>query len=136
MDYYAYTGDTSILAQYADKVGSLILPLLQTVLTNPDPSKGTPGLGFVGWDDRTGAGFSNSSCVECELDLRMILLRVANETSVAYKGVNGSLATALGKGATALALLLRKPAPDGQPWYAVATPELVPTVANINTYGA
>ena len=60
MDYYQFTGETAVLVTYADKIASLLGPLfLRTIPLQ----RGQPGLGFVGWDDRTGAGFSNSSCV-------------------------------------------------------------------------
>lgn len=76
-----------------------------------------PGLGFVGWDDRTGAGFSNSSCIECEWDYRMILLRTLNETAVAFKSTNTSLSTFCSKATSTLVQSLRKDSADGKPWH-------------------
>jgi hypothetical protein len=117
LDYFQYTGNTTLLAEYAPKVAELLTTLLSTTLANPDLHSGQPGLGFVGWDDRTGAGFSNSSCVECERDFRMILLRTANESAVAYAGVNDTLAAGLAASATKLAKALRQPTPSGADWH-------------------
>ena len=119
IDYYHYTGNSSLLKQHSAKMGQLLWELLKTVLTHPDPSSRQPGLGFVGWDDRTGAGFSNSSCVECERDFRMILLRAANETAVALaiSGVDPQLAATLKQKSALLAQMLRRPTVTGHPWH-------------------
>ena len=84
MDFYHYTGISTVLSEHEPMVAHLLTSLIKTVLASPNPQSGQPGLGFVGWDDRTGAGFSNSSCVECELDFRMLLLRTVNESARAY----------------------------------------------------
>ena len=78
----------------------------------------TEGLRFVGWDDRTGAGFSNSSCAECERDFRFLTLRAVNETADLMKTVNATMASYLKEGARTLADHLRMPVNgSGAPWY-------------------
>ena len=65
------------------------------------------------------SGFSNSSCVECEHDFAMILLRTVNETAVAYRGVNDTFAAYLQNGAKRLGTVLRRPDTEtGEPWHA------------------
>ena len=116
MDYYHYTGDSSILATYGTKIASLLEPLFnKTVPFRPS----SPPLGFVGWDDRTGAGFSNSSCVECEWDFRMIYLRALNETAIVYtrEKLHLSLAAFCAHATAVLGTELRKDATDGRPWH-------------------
>jgi alpha-L-rhamnosidase len=118
LDFYSYTGNKTVLANHAPMVAHLLTNLLSTVLSNPDPHSGQPGLGFVGWDDRTGGGFSNSSCVECELDFRMLLLRAVNESAKAYADVNATLASTLASGAAQLVVDYRKPvASSGAEWH-------------------
>jgi hypothetical protein len=110
-------GDGAVLAQYSTSVAGIVRPLIADVLSGKQPH-----LGFVGWDDRTGAGFANSSCVECERDFTMILLRAVNESAAAYgdagAGHNASLALELKTAAKALASMLRLPGKDGRPWHA------------------
>ena len=122
LDYYSYVGDGAVLANYSKNVAGYVRPLIADVLSaNWSPRNQQPHLGFVGWDDRTGGGFANSSCVECERDFSMILLRVVNESARAYGdpgvGHNASLALELKTAATALAAKLRLPSADGRPWH-------------------
>lgn len=44
----------------------MVMPLQKLTRAVAEAKDQKTGLRFVGWDDRTGAGFSNSSCVECE----------------------------------------------------------------------
>ena len=44
LDYFHYSGDATILTEYADKVQSLLTPLVHNWLHGSKP-----GLGFVGW---------------------------------------------------------------------------------------
>eukprot|EP00937_MAST-01D_sp_MAST-1D-sp2_P005240 g5240.t1 len=129
LDLFWYAGNSTLLATYEAQVRSILVPLLAEVLGG-----GQPGLGFVGWDDRTGAGFSNPGCAECQRDFRMILLRAANETAAAYAWAGGggggggpanaSFARELHAQSAALATQLRRPVTAGtstgaaqQPWH-------------------
>ena len=115
IDYYSFTGDASVLLLHEAKVRELLMPLLGQRL-----SGGSPHLGFVGWDDRTGAGFSNSSCAECERDFSFVLLRAANESAAVWEtgagGANVTFGRELREQARALATLLRTP--TRAPWHA------------------
>ena len=83
-------------------------------------------------DDRTGAGFSNSSCVECEHDHRFILLRTLNESAAAYKSLNASFAATLAADAASLAKALRGDTAAGQPWH---TALLLPSASDVVNSG-
>jgi hypothetical protein len=108
---FSYTGDAAILQQYQ---AELRKKLATALAKTHDPKT---GLRFIGWDDRTGAGFSDSQCAECEHDFRFLVLRAVNETAVMMASVNSTMAAGLAAEAMSLTATLRKPTADGAPWY-------------------
>jgi hypothetical protein len=115
VDYYTYTGDNTILQEYQMQLLQKLTRALQEA-ENP-----TTGLRFVGWDDRTGAGFSNSSCAECERDFHFLTLRAVNETAdlMTQSGTNASMGRYLKAQALSLAARLRHPlgGDSGAAWH-------------------
>ena len=114
VDYYCYTGDKTILHQYQSQLLQKLTRALQEA-KNPKTA-----LRFVGWDDRTGAGFSNSSCAECERDFRFLTLRAVNETAdlLSQSGTNASMGGYLKAQAQSLAAALRQPVGgSGAAWH-------------------
>jgi hypothetical protein len=116
MDYYHYTGDGAVLATYAAHIEQTMMPLVKNAMSDP-----LIHLGFVGWDDRTGGGFANSSCVECNKDFHFILLRAVNDSAHAYAapgaGQNTTFAAELSAAVNSLVAYLRQPLANGAPWY-------------------
>ena len=67
IDYYNYTGDASFLKEYqanADK-------RLEKAFKEYDP---LPKLGFMGWDERLGAGFENPQTGEAQNTYKMLCI--------------------------------------------------------------
>jgi len=81
MDYYNYTGDTSMLDGY--------LATAMAKLDHAYTSYGTnPNLVFYGWDERLGAGFQNASCAESQNAYKMLSIRAWKEFA-AMMGAHG-----------------------------------------------
>jgi hypothetical protein len=81
IDYYNYTGDASFLKEYqanADK-------RLEKAFKEYDP---LPKLGFMGWDERLGAGFENPQTGEAQNTYKMLCINAWTQFANAMSSVN------------------------------------------------
>jgi len=74
IDYYKYTGDTSILINYIENAGAKLDDAYKVYGTNPN-------LEFFGWDERLGSGFEHPNLPEPQNAYKMLSIRVWKEFS-------------------------------------------------------
>jgi len=80
-DYYNYTGDTAFLKAYAGNAGKR----LQQAFEEYDS---LPSLGFMGWDERLGAGFEEPQAAEAQLTYRLLCINAWKQFSKAMLSIN------------------------------------------------
>ena len=71
VDYYDYTGDRALLAQY--------IPNVQGKLSQAEAWFHDPKPNFYGWDDRLGSGFMDSGCDEACEAYRMLFIETCRQ---------------------------------------------------------
>ncbi|MHC4122530.1 MAG: alpha-L-rhamnosidase-related protein [Planctomycetota bacterium] len=78
LDYYYYTGDSKTLENYVSNIETKLQNGLKIYGTNPY-------LRFVGWDERVGAGFEESSCTESQNVYKMLFIQTCKQFSSAMQ---------------------------------------------------
>jgi len=81
IDYYNYTGDAGFLQAYASNADRR----LQKAYNEYDI---LPQLGFMGWDERLGAGFENTQIEEARNTYRMLCINGWKQFSKAMYSIN------------------------------------------------
>lgn len=81
IDYYNYTGDTKFLSDYAGNADKR----LEIAYNEYDK---LPRLGFMGWDERLGAGFENPQIMEAQNTYKMLCINAWKQFSKAMASVN------------------------------------------------
>ena len=81
IDYYNYTGDAAFLKEYAANADIR----LQKAYDGYDT---LPQLGFMGWDERLGAGFENTQIKEAQNTYRMLCINGWKQFSKAMAAIN------------------------------------------------
>ncbi len=81
IDYYNYTGDAAFLKEYAANADSR----LQKAYDGYD---NLPQLGFMGWDERLGAGFENTQIQEAQNTYRMLCINGWKQFSKAMAAIS------------------------------------------------
>jgi hypothetical protein len=81
IDYYNYTGDTNFLKAYAANADSRLEKAFRTYDT-------LPNLGFMGWDERLGAGFENTQIREAQNTYRMLCINGWRQFAKAMLSIN------------------------------------------------
>lgn len=87
IDYYNYSGDTSFLKEYAGNADKR----LQKAYNEYDI---LPKLGFMGWDERLGAGFENPQTREAQDTYKMLCINAWKQFANAMSSVNETGMTA------------------------------------------
>ncbi len=81
IDYYNYTGDTSFFMEYAGNADKR----LEKAFNQYDS---LPKLGFMGWDERLGAGFENPQTLESQNTYKMLCINAWKQFAKAMLSLN------------------------------------------------
>lgn len=81
IDYYNYTGDSIFLREYSKNADKR----LQSAYNEYDK---LPRLGFMGWDERLGAGFENPQTAESQNTYKMLCINAWKQFSKAMLSLN------------------------------------------------
>ena len=81
IDYFNYTGDVSFFKEYAGNADKR----LENAYNQYDK---LPKLGFMGWDERLGAGFENPQTQEAQNTYKMLCINAWKQFAKALAGVN------------------------------------------------
>lgn len=81
LDYFNYTGDASFLKEYAANADKR----LEIAYKEYDQ---LPQLGFMGWDERLGAGFENPQTQEAQNTYKMLCINAWKQFANAMSSVN------------------------------------------------
>ncbi len=81
IDYYKYTGDTNFFKEYAGNADKR----LEKAFSQYDS---LPKLGFMGWDERLGAGFENPQTKESQNTYKMLCINAWKQFAKAMSSMN------------------------------------------------
>jgi hypothetical protein len=108
-DYYTESGDAAAVTYFTPQVVDH-LDTANKQWDNPE------GMHFVGWDDRTGSGFSNATTPETQNLFRLLTIRAFSEAA-AFFGATGNSALSAKYAAIAANRTADIRAMGGTPWY-------------------
>jgi len=83
IDYFNYTGDTAFLKKYAANADQR----LEKAYRQYDQ---LPHLGFMGWDERLGAGFEDPQSEECRNTYRMLCINAWKQFAQAMRAISNT----------------------------------------------